>query len=219
MQENVKRPKLGVGHVFYKPFAHLSILTVPLLRHTPITPNMITLFNLFVMIPATIWAALAERFVLVSIFLCLYLFLDESDGRYAKTYNMTSELGAKLDVTSDFIMYSVGYAVIGYKLGTNIVILVLSMTFEWLYCFMATKYIAPTIRKTTNFRKTKIKMFFSEKLNTVFGMDHSLQDLIIIVCIIAGCKEIAFAIAGVLWLLDLIYRLAELYFLNLRKAR
>lgn len=183
---------------------------------TAITPNCITLVNFIVIFPATCVAAMMKKHIIMVILLQIYMLLDNMDGGLARLKNMCSELGRKLDIISDYAMYSVGMILIAHSLGTRMGIILFEQVAQWGYAFIATKFISPSIRKLEHFNKTKIKAFFENRLHLLFGMDLGVQACLILFFGLTEIGQYIFAICGILWTLDCVFRCCELYFLNLK---
>lgn len=185
-----------------------------ILAKTFVTPNMVTLTNLIIVFPLICLSAYLKSYISIAILLNVYIMLDFLDGGLARKKEMFSKYGAILDEVTDYLMYSVGYIVVAYSMETPWQFIVFSMVGQWLYAVITTIYIAPMIRKLDEFNKTKIKLFFENKLHLILGMDVSMESLLITICIWFPCRKYIFLICGIFWTIDLIYRLLELHILN-----
>lgn len=85
-------------------FISSHILT-PFLAKTPVTPNQITIMNIFFGVVSGIFFSLGgyESALWGVAFYEIAYLLDNCDGEIARLKNRTSELGAKLDIISDVI--------------------------------------------------------------------------------------------------------------------
>lgn len=81
------------------------------------------------------------------------------------------------------------------------------------YGMIATYYIVPKIRKLEVFKHTRLKKFFIDR-DILFGMDASLETLITSVLLLTSIRKYIYIVCPVLWMLDLIYRLYELNWVN-----
>ncbi len=183
------------------------------LVHTPITPNMITIFNMLVVMPLVCIASWNHKFYILAVLVQMYMFCDILDGNLARNKNMKSELGRKLDILSDTFFYTLGYFFIGVGLKLPIWQVILFIFVQQIYGGVATYYIVPNIRKLKKFEHTKLKKFFIEK-GILFGMDISLETLITSVLLFFPIRKIIFIVCPVLWIVDLIYRIYELKWVN-----
>ena len=190
-----------------------------LLVNTPITPNMVTLLNLILIFPLVCLAAWFKNYIGIAILVNVYIILDFLDGGLARMKEMFSKYGAVLDTITDYLMYSVGYIFIAYAIDTHWYFIVFSMVAQWLYAIVTTVYIAPKIRKLDTFNKTKIKLFFENKLHIILGMDVSMESLLISVTIWFSFRKYLFFVCGIFWIIDLVFRLLELHILNNTKNR
>ena len=180
---------------------------------TPITPNMVTSMNLLLVLPLVCVTAWYHKFIILSLLIQVYVFLDIMDGNLARNKNMKSEFGRKLDILSDTFFYTVGYFFIGIGMDEPIWIVVLFILVQRIYGLVATYYIVPNIRKLNHFEHTSIKKYFINK-DIIFGMDVSLETLITSVLLFFPIRKIIFIICPILWSIDLVYRLYELKWLN-----
>ena len=197
-----------------KQICNFSIFIGKMLAKTPITPNMVTMFNMLVVFPLICVASALRYKLAIMILLNLYILFDFLDGGLARMKEMYSKYGAILDIIADYLMYSIGYIFVAVALDTNIKIIIFSTIMQWTYALVTTIYIAPTIKKLNNFKKTKLKKFFEDKLGLVLGMDVSLQSLLISILMWFDFRKYVFLICGIFWCIDLIYRLLELWILN-----
>lgn len=185
-----------------------------LLVNTPITPNMITISNLLIVFPLTCLFSYLKIYWMIALLVNIYIFFDDLDGGLARLKELFSRYGAKLDVVADYLMYSVGYIFVAISFETNIKIIIFSILAQWLYAILTTVYIAPSIRKLSNFRKTKLKVYLWEECGLILGMDVSMQSLLITIFSWFSIRKHVFLICGILWCVDLIYRMLELWILN-----
>lgn len=176
---------------------------------TPITPNMVTLFNLFVNTVVCCLSACKKNYVITAVFIQIYMLLDCVDGDLARNKRMTTELGKKLDEFADFVFFTVFYLVLGWNMDISFWWAVALVVVQHIYGFTATYYIVPRIRKYgENFKRTRIKKFFYDR-GILFGMDVTLQCLVTTLMLITPYREYLFLVNTVLWVVDLIYRLYE----------
>ena len=179
------------------------------LVNTPITPNMLTLFNLIVNVPICCILAWNRHYILLALFIQIYCIFDILDGNLARNKHLSSKLGKILDNISDYIFYGVVFLVTGYRMDISFIIVICSVAVQYIYGFIATFYIAPFIRGNNNFKRTKLKQFFYDR-GILFGMDATLQTIIASVFLLTGIGEYLFIFDMTLWVLDLIYRIYEM---------
>jgi len=80
-------------------------------------PNLLSLYRLL-SVPVLFYIAYTGQEKLFFYWFLFNLFTDVLDGFIARTFNMQTELGAKLDSTADFTMYILAmYALIKFKWG------------------------------------------------------------------------------------------------------
>ena len=188
----------------------------PLIKYlvrTPITPNMVTFFNLFVIFPMFCLANLKKMYLLVAVLVQLYMFFDVVDGNLARNKNMKSELGRRLDIIADTIFYTLGVFVMGLSMDLELWKVCILIVVQQVYGCIATYYIVPKIRKLSNFRHTNLKQFFISH-DILFGMDASLECLIFTVFLPFSIRKVIFIVCPIMWIVDLIYRLYELEYIN-----
>src|SRR5690625_3683781 len=101
---------MHVAEYFYTVFITEPLL--PFVSGTSITPNMITIFNVFFSI-LLYYLAFMNQFLLLAIGIHFYLFFDVLDGNLARYKNMQSDFGAKLDSISDRVFYTLIFIFIG----------------------------------------------------------------------------------------------------------
>lgn len=184
-----------------------------LLMKTSITPNMVTIFNLCLVVPLVlVVGAQKNRFVL-ALLIFAYLSIDIIDGNLARNKNMCSALGKKLDTVSDTIFYIVGYFFIGYAIEAPIYLTIILVVTHQIYGLIATYYIVPSMKKNMQFKHTRIKVAF-ESRGLIFGMDASAQNTLTIVFLLTPIGGKGFVLLILLWIVDLIYRLYELLIYN-----
>ena len=99
-----------IDRIFYRP---IGFRIARMLKGTGITPNMVTSMNLLLVLPLVCVTAWYHKFIILSLLIQVYVFLDIMDGSLARNKNMKSEFGRKLDILSDTFFYTVGYFFIG----------------------------------------------------------------------------------------------------------
>ncbi len=194
----------------------LFLMGEPLMRllmKTPITPNMITLVNLFGIFPAICLAGVSKHFFVLAILVEIYMFIDTIDGNLARNKNMLSERGKKLDYLADTLFDTVGKIAIGIAIDTPVWLVLLAIAVQQGYGAIATHYIVPKIRSTENFKRTALKQFFWER-GILFGMDTSMECLTISLMMLFPIRKYIFIACPLLWIIDLCYRLYELKWVN-----
>lgn len=183
------------------------------LTHTPVTPNMVTLVNLIVVFPLICFTAWKKYFYVLAVLIQLYMFLDIVDGNLARNKHMQSEIGKKLDIISDTIFYTVGYFFIGIGVELPAWAILAAIAIQHCYGVIATYYIVPKIHKLKVFEHTRFKQFFIER-DILFGMDASLETLITTVLLLTSMRKYIFVVCPLLWIIDMIYRIYELNWVN-----
>lgn len=181
---------------------------LPIIAKTSITPNMITILNLFNIVIIS-YLTLTKSYVAVAILVQVYLFIDILDGNLARYKNMSSEFGAKLDVISDYIFYNFFFVVLGISIEIGIIWLVVYLIIFNSYGLIATHYIVPRIRKISNYRRKGFKKYCFER-GIIVGMEGGMQDVITTVLLFTVYKDWIFYSICLLYLIDLLYRLVEL---------
>ena len=177
---------------------------------TPITPNMITIFNLIVVFPIVCLTSFNQNYIALAIMIQIYAFFDVLDGNLARNKNMKSELGRKLDIFADTLFYTIGYFFIGiWMCEVEVWFVVFAIMVQQIYGWIATYYIVPQIRKLENFKHTPTKQFFINK-GIIFGMDATLECFFASVLLLFPFRKAIFIICPCLWIMDMVYRLYEL---------
>ena len=207
------------NYFWEKALAYMAKPLVLLLIHTPITPNMVTIFNFLVNIPIICVLCWLKRPIWVAVFIQIYAYLDIVDGNLARNKNMKSELGRKLDIITDTIFYTVGVFFIGYFCcGELIWKVMLLIVIQQIYGLIATFYIVPNMKKNESFLHTKLKAFFM-KQGFIFGMDAIFQCLIMSLMLPFTFRRAIFIVCPILWIMDLVYRLYELKWVNRKRNK
>lgn len=187
-----------------------------LLMRTPITPNMVTCINLLLVFPSICIAGVGKRYFVLAMLVQCQMFIDTIDGNLARNKNMLSERGKKLDYLTDTLFDTIGKLAIGMALNLPFWLILIVIAIQQGYGAIATYYIVPQLQKIENFKRARVKQFFWEK-GIIFGMDTSLECLIISVMLILPIRQYTFLVSSLFWILDLCYRLYELKWLNRKK--
>lgn len=182
---------------------------LPILSKTFITPNMITLFNSFFAL-VILYFGYNKRYFSVAIFIQIYLFLDILDGNLARYKNMKSELGAKLDSINDRFFYTLIFVFIGIK-NIQLPLIILVVVLINIYGIIATYYIVPRLRKMNVIKRWGIKKYFMDK-GFIIGMDLGTIDIITSVFLIFGKIKLLYIVLIIGLVLDIVYRLIELWY-------
>lgn len=180
---------------------------LPKLSQTNITPNMITIVNVFFTI-VLFYLGYNEKNLLCGLGVQIYLFLDILDGNLARYKNMTSEFGKKIDWFCDLIFYSLIFIFIGLKTNKPILWIIPSVL-TYLYGFLATNYIGPNLKKLKVIKRSGMKKYFMDK-GLIIGMDMGTVDIIITICLIINKKNWLLFIITFGYVLDIFYRIKEL---------
>lgn len=180
---------------------------------SPITPNMVTLFNMLVVLPVICVVAYFRIYYLLAILIQIYACLDIVDGNLARNKNMKSELGRKLDILADTIFFTVGYTFVGIGMKVHWGWIVVFIGVQQIYGIIATFFIVPRLQRIENFKHTKVKQFFFDR-GIIFGMDAIMETLITSILLLLPIRKGIFMICPILWGIDLIYRLYELLCVN-----
>ena len=178
------------------------------LCRTPVTPNMVTIFNLLVNTSLCCFLAYKREYILTAIFIQIYMMLDVVDGNLARNKKMSSKLGKKLDELADFIFFTIFYLVLGWNMDIPFWWALCGVIMQHVYGFIATNYIAPVVRGNDSFKRTKLKQFFYDR-GILFGMDATLQCLVTTIMLFTPYRNYLFLVNMTLWLIDLIYRIYE----------
>lgn len=189
---------------------------LPLISKTSITPNSITIFNMFLGL-FTCYLALKGRLVVAGIFVQVYLFLDILDGNLARYKDMRSKLGGTLDAVGDKIFYNLIFLSIGLgRIDTGLVILVVILVN--LYAIIPTYYIVPRLKKLSHIKRHGLKRIMMEK-GFIIGMDLGTVDILLTVFLVIGKIHLLFIILSIGYIFDLIYRIVELKYNEHLKAQ
>lgn len=212
---NIKTKK-KINYFWVAILMKITIPIVYVLMKTKITPNQITLFNLFINIPMIVFFTFEKNFFAVAIMIQIYAIFDELDGMVARNKGLCSKIGAILDFCVDYIFYLGFYSYLGYSIEVNKKIIILYVFVQLIYGIVATNFIVPKMKKIENFENTKLKKYFRGK-NIIFGMDVSLINLMMTISLIFKCTRYIFVVVPILWSIDLVYRLYEVTFYQKRR--
>lgn len=203
--------KRAQNYFWERTLVEIAKRPVMFLCKTPVTPNMVTIFNLLVNTAVCCLSACKKNYVITAVFIQIYMLLDCVDGDLARNKRMTTELGKKLDELADFIFFTVFYLVLGWNMDISFWWAVALVVVQHIYGFTATYYIVPQIKNWGgNFKRTRIKKFFYNR-GILFGMDVTLQCLVTTLMLVTSYREYLFLVNAVLWIVDLIYRLYEVW--------
>lgn len=181
---------------------------LPIISKTPITPNMVTIFNSFLAI-FIFYLAYKQNYIGVAILIQGYLFLDILDGNLARYKNMKSDLGAKLDNINDRVFYTLIFVFIG--IGEVSLYLIISVVFLInLYAILATFYIVPRLRQLETVERRGLKKYFMNR-GFIIGMDLGTVDILTTIFLLLDKINILYIILIVGFVLDIIMRLTELW--------
>lgn len=181
---------------------------LPILSITPITPNMVTIFNSFLAI-FIFYLAYRQKYIGVAILIQGYLFLDILDGNLARYKNMKSDLGAKLDNINDRVFYTLVFVFIGIREVSWYLIISVIFLIN-LYAIIATFYIVPRLRQLETIERRGIKKYFMDR-GFIIGMDLGTVDILTTIFLLLGKIDILYIILIVGFVLDIIMRLTELW--------
>ena len=182
---------------------------VMFLVNTPITPNMVTITNMILNTGICCYFAITKQYILTALFIQVYMLCDVLDGNLARNKKMCSVLGKRLDQISDFIFFTGFFLVLGWNMDIPFIWAICAVLMQNIYGLVATFYIAPTVRKTENFKRTKIKQYFYDR-GILLGMDVTLQCLVSSIFLLTPYRNYLFCVYMGLWFVDLLYRLYEL---------
>lgn len=191
---------------------------MPFLKKSFLTPNMITVTNLVVIVPAVSICAWFEYYIAAAVLIQVYLFFDICDGNLARNKNLCSELGRKIDTISDTIFYNITYAILVFRILYNnrqysieaaVLVTAVFIGVSYAYGLLATYYIVPHLRKLSKVRRWGIKKVCSEH-KIIFGMDNGMQDVLMTVFLLTPWKSVPVYACIILYLADMCYRVWEL---------
>lgn len=196
-----------------KIYTDLVVVILPFVGQTFLTPNIITIFNMInsVIACGMVWLG---KPMIAAVLVQLYLFLDILDGNLARYQNSTSALGKVLDQISDRLFYNLFYVILSLKLRINWGWILLYLLVHNGYGIIATFIIVPSIKKLSTYRRWGLKKRLMER-GIILGMDLSTQCIITSMLLLTPYKEKIIYLITVLYLLDLVYRLIELW-LNIK---
>jgi phosphatidylglycerophosphate synthase len=106
----------------------ISEKVVPSLYKLGLTPNSITLLNFLFRIYIFYILQTTDRYIYAGVLFSISQIFDCFDGHMARKYNMTSELGKKLDINLDIITRIIIYNVLLNKFKNKVfrIIIILS---------------------------------------------------------------------------------------------
>lgn len=204
----VYKTKDRVLHISEKLYISIIISRIlPLLAKTKITPNMITIFNMFVSL-VVYYCCIQGNLILGAILIQVYTLLDILDGNLARYKKMSTALGAKLDIISDIIFYNVIYIVVGYG-RVPLVLIIITLILANLYSIIPTYYLVPRLRKLKEIKRFGLKKLLLEK-KCLIGMDSGTAGMIISIFLLIGEIKVMFIVTCFLYIYDLLYRVIEL---------
>jgi phosphatidylglycerophosphate synthase len=205
MQSIIKRKEMYLIEKIYT--YKLALPIVKYLANTFITPNMITILNLFLGLVSII-LLLMNINLPVALLVQIYLLFDILDGNLARYAGKTSKFGAKLDNFCDRLCYNGFIFAAGYNRVITEV-LIIALLLHNLHGIVATFYILPRIRKLKKVKRFGLKKVLMTK-GIILGMDLSTLDFLLSVCIIINKLDIFVIVILVAYLVDILYRLVEL---------
>ncbi|MFR1380462.1 MAG: CDP-alcohol phosphatidyltransferase family protein [Clostridium neonatale] len=204
-----KREKkiMHLAEAFYTNIIVEPIL--PLIGKTPITPNFITISNIFLSF-IIYYCAFKGNLTLVGILIQVYLFLDILDGNLARYKNMKSKIGAKLDFWSDRFFYNLIFISIGYS-RVSIYLLLTIIVCVNLYAIIPRYYIVPRLRKLKEIKRFGLKKIIMEN-GFIIGMDLGTVDFLLTFFLIIRLISIKTLFAAIIigYVFDIGYRIIEL---------
>ena len=181
---------------------------LPTLLHTAITPNLITIFGMACTLLS--FALLYNGYnVLSGIFYIIYSLADHTDGMLARLRGQSSTLGHYMDYASDYIAWFGLIVLAGYLYDINaflVSFICVILLFHQQFC---KHFIHPRLKKLKNIHRFGLKKWLLER-GFLLGIDASLLAWILAFGIFSGEFEICFYILGMIYILDIIYRLFEL---------
>lgn len=180
---------------------------IHIVARTPVTPNMITIFNMLLSF-YTLYLAYNKQFIAVAILIQIYTFLDNLDGILARYKNMKSKLGARLDVISDTIFYNSIFILTGINIVSFYLLIALVFIFNF-YGVIATYYIVPRLKKLNLIKRDNIKQFFLD-YGYIVGMNIDTAGIIMFIFLLIGEIKLMYIIIIGLFIVDMIYRIIEL---------
>jgi len=204
-----KRPHY---YVIEKLYTELTIVLLPFLVRTRLSPNQVTLVNyangfLIMALIAT------QRFVPAALLIQVYLFLDIVDGNLARYTGKTTRLGQILDHIGDRFFYNAVMIVLGLCTPVHWGWIIAFLGVHNTYAAVTTYYIVPAIRRIADFRRFGLKKVLMDR-GFLLGMDLCTQALIITLLIATPWQGLILPIVTALYLGDLVFRLMELRLFN-----
>ena len=205
MNETLKRKHFYLTEKWY---TRLAILVSPTVAAAGVAPNHVTILNIVngLVICGLI---LMRQYWIAAFLIQLYLFLDVLDGNLARYRQMSSRLGAALDNIGDRFFYNAVMIAVGIVVGNHWGWMVFFLVAHNLHAALATYYIVPRIKRLENFKRFRIKQALMDR-GYILGMDLSSQDLLLSVLLITPWRALIVPVVGVLYLVDLLFRLWEL---------
>ncbi len=101
--------------VFARPMAMLAL--VPIADIEFITPNLITVFDIFLMVIflGVLYVATPSAYVLAAVLILVIDVVDAMDGHLARYRKQTSAFGGYLDKVADHYLWAATFAILGYN--------------------------------------------------------------------------------------------------------
>lgn len=195
-------------YLFERLYRYISIPLVKKLSETKISPNMITIFNFIVAIINSYLLIINKFNVISAILILVYYFLDVVDGNLARCTGKTSTLGKNLDAVGDHIFYNIFLILIGAN-KVSLTILVIVLLLHNFYSIITTFYIAPSVRKISDFKRGKLKKYLMDN-GIILGVDLSLIGILLVIALISKAYVVIYSVIISLYIIDTIYRLVEL---------
>ena len=194
-------------------YTNLVVKLLPFLGRTFLSPNMVTVANI---INASIACFLiwGEDYKIAALLVQIYLFFDILDGNLARYKNSCTHWGKVLDQISDRYFYNIFFVLLAVRLGMNRHWIFFYLLVHNVYGVVATYLIVPQIRRLKEFRRWGIKKYLMQR-GILFGMDLSTQCVITSILLLTSYKEWIIYSVTLLYFLDLLYRLIELW-INVR---
>jgi phosphatidylglycerophosphate synthase len=142
--------------VLFNPIAEAM---VDPLYYIGLTPNMITIISTLFTLATIYFLSINSLYTAIACYVFGYI-LDCVDGKMARKYNMMSNFGMVLDLTSDFIsnIIIVGY-ILYYNKNINILYLIILLYF---FSFMLT-FAYGMIEAVASFKSTNSDDFYKRK--------------------------------------------------------
>lgn len=206
------RPTYYITEYIWRVLIIQRFILLPLSR-TNITPNLVTIFGILCV--GCSFALLYSGYnALSGCFYLLYSLADHTDGMLARLKGQSSALGHIMDYISDYIAWFGLIVLAGYLYDVSVWLVGFTCVTLLIHQQFCKHFIHARLKRLKTIYRFGLKKWFLER-GVLLGIDASLLAWILAFGIFSTKFELCFYILGVIYILDIIYRLIELN-LNLK---